>query len=149
MSWFIWSASVFIIKDTNALETISLIITIKLDGNAEDAFYKLSKLLDDKAGCPIIYNYYYTDNVQRVRNNYLRQDLGMLLNNVITKDWNGRFYVSNLSDEIGWLVVSLQSHHIIVDMEERACCEAQIDLEAYYKVCSFHGILGPHILTIC
>ncbi|GFF76201.1 hypothetical protein CNMCM6936_003813 [Aspergillus lentulus] len=154
VSRFIQSASAFVIKDTNALETISPIITAKLDGNAEDAFRELSKLLDDEAGCPITYNHYYTDNVQRARNNRSRQDLGTSLNNAITEDWNGRFHVSNSSDEIGRLVASLQSHHIIVDMEERACCEAQIDLEAYYKVAMktfvdnvCRQVIERHILT--
>jgi hypothetical protein len=149
VSQFIQSACAFVIKDTDAREAISPIITEKLDDNAEYASCELSKLLDDEAGCPITYNHYYTDNVQRARNNRSRQDLGTSLNNAINEDWNGRFHVSNSSDEISRLVASLQNHHIIVDMEERACYEAQIDLDAYYKLRSFHGILGPHLLTIC
>jgi hypothetical protein len=52
-----------VIRDTNAREAISCIITAKLDENTEYAFDELRKLLDDEAGCPIIYNHYYTDNV--------------------------------------------------------------------------------------
>ncbi|GFF25411.1 interferon-induced GTP-binding protein Mx1 [Aspergillus udagawae] len=134
VSRFIQSASAFVIKDTNARENILRIIVAKLDENAECASHELSKLLDDEAGCPITYNHYYTDNVQRARNSRLRQDLGTSLNNAINEDWNGRFHVSNSSDEISRLVASLQNHGVIVDMEDRACYEAQIDLDAYYKV---------------
>jgi hypothetical protein len=123
-----------VIKDTNTRKKILRIIVAKLDENAECGFHELSKLLDNEAGCPITYNHYYTDNVQRARNNRLRQDLGNSLNNAIDEDWNGRFHVSNSSDEISRLVTSLQNHGVIVDMEERACYEAQIDLDAYYKV---------------
>jgi hypothetical protein len=151
---FIQSACAFVIKDTNAREAISPIINDKLDDNAEKAFQELSKLLDDEAGCPVTYNHYFTDNVQRARNNRSRQDLGTSLNNAITEDWNGRFHVSNSSDEISRLVASLQNHHIIVDMEERACYEAQIDLDAYYKVAMktfvdnvCRQVIERHILT--
>lgn len=132
---FVQSACAFVIKDTNARQTISSIITEKLGDNAKGALHELSKLLADEAGYPITYNHYYTDNVQRARNNRWRQDLRTSLNNAITQDWNGRFHVNNSPDEISRLVTSLQNHHIIVDMEERACYEAEMDLDAYYKVC--------------
>ncbi|GMG17142.1 unnamed protein product [Aspergillus oryzae] len=134
VSRFIQAASEFVIKDPSARDNILRIIVAKLDENAECAFHELCKLLDDEAGCPITYNHYYTDNVQKARNKRSRQDLGTSLNNAINKDWNGRFHVSNSSDEISRLVASLQNHGVIVDMEERACYEAQIDLDAYYKV---------------
>jgi ATP-dependent 26S proteasome regulatory subunit len=93
VSRFIQSASAFVIKDTNARENILRIIVAKLDENAECAFRELSQLLDDEAGCPITYNHYYTDNVQKARNSRLRQDLGKSLNDTI-EEWNGRFHVT-------------------------------------------------------
>ncbi|KAF9892695.1 hypothetical protein FE257_001097 [Aspergillus nanangensis] len=131
---FVQSVSEFVIKDTNARENVFRHIIAKLDENSQCAFNELKKLVDDEAGCPITYNHYYTDNVQKARNDRLRQDLGTSLNNAINDDWNGRFHVNNSSDEISRLVTSLQNHGIIVDMDERACSEAQIDLDAYYKV---------------
>jgi hypothetical protein len=50
---FIQSVCAFVIKDNDARETISRIITAKLDDNAECASQELVKLLDDEAGCPI------------------------------------------------------------------------------------------------
>lgn len=132
---FVQSVSAFVIKDTNSRENICRQIIAKLDENANCAFNELDRLLDDEAGCPITYNHYYTDNVQKARNNRSKQDLGTSLNNAINQDWHGRFHVSNCSEEISRLVASLQNHGVIPDMEERACYEAQIDLDAYYKVC--------------
>ncbi|GMG14169.1 unnamed protein product [Aspergillus oryzae] len=127
VSRFIQAASEFVIKDPSARDNILRIIVAKLDENAECAFHELCKLLDDEAGCPITYNYYHTDSVQKARNKRSRQDLGTSLNNAINKDWNGRFHVSNSSDEISRLVASLQNYGVIVDMEARACYEAQIE----------------------
>lgn len=106
-------------------------------------------LLDDEAGCPITYNHYYTDNVQEARNNRSKQDLGTSLNNAINEDWNGRFHVNNSSIEISRLMTSLQNHGVIVDMEVRACYEAEIDLDAYYKGLLSLQILPLPVLTIC
>ena len=131
---FVQSVLAFVIKDTNARENIHQRIISTLEKNAKCAFNELRKLLDDEAGCPITYNHYYTDNVQKARNNRSKQDLGTSLNNAINEDWNGRFHVSNSPIEINRLVASLQNHGVIVDMEERACHEAEIDLDAYYKV---------------
>lgn len=132
---FVQSVLAFVIKDTNARENICRRINATLDENVKCAFNELGKLLDDEAGCPITYNHYYTDNVQKARNNRSKQDLGTSLNNAINEDWNGRFHVSNSSIEISRLMASPQNHGVIVDMEVRACYEAEIDLDAYYKVC--------------
>ncbi|KAA8641672.1 putative dynamin GTPase [Aspergillus tanneri] len=70
----------------------------------------------------------------KARNDRSKKDLGTSLDNAINEDWKGRFHVSNSSYEISRLATSLQNHRVIVDMEERACSEAQTDLGAYYKV---------------
>ncbi|KAB8239932.1 P-loop containing nucleoside triphosphate hydrolase protein [Aspergillus flavus] len=94
VSRFTRAASEFVIKDPSARDNLLRIIVAKLDENAECAFHELCKLLDDEAGCPITYNHYYTDNVQKARNKRSRQDLGTSLNNAINNDWNGRFHVA-------------------------------------------------------
>lgn len=132
---FVRSVLAFVIKDTNAQENVCQCVTATLDENVKCAFNELEKLLDDEAGCPITYNHYYTDNIQKARNNRSKQDLGTSLHNVINEDWNGQFHVNNSSVDISRLVASLQNHGVIVDMEARACNEAEIDLDAYYKVC--------------
>ena len=83
---FVQSVLAFVIKDTNARENIHQRIISTLEKNAKCAFNELRKLLDDEAGCPITYNHYYTDNVQKARNNRSKQDLGTSLNNAINED---------------------------------------------------------------
>ncbi|PLB48767.1 hypothetical protein P170DRAFT_425786 [Aspergillus steynii IBT 23096] len=134
VSWFVHSVSAFVIKDINVRENVLRRITVSMENNARAASSELAKLLEDEAGSPITYNYYYTDNIQKARNDWSRQDLGILLHNTINDDWNGRFHVSNSPDEISRLMMSLQNYGVIVNMEERACSEAQTDLAVYYKV---------------
>ncbi|KAF3391684.1 hypothetical protein F1880_007453 [Penicillium rolfsii] len=52
---------------------------------------------------------------------------------VIKDTKNGKFHMSNSADEIEKLVMSLQQR-VVVDISQQACCEAQNDLIAYYKV---------------
>ena len=132
---FVKSVLAFVIKDTNAQENVCRCVIATLEENVKCEFNELGKLLDDEAGCPITYNHYYTDNIQKARNNRSKQDLGTSLHKVINEDWNGRFHVNNSSFDISRLVASLQNHGVIVDMEARACNEAETDLDAYYKVC--------------
>jgi hypothetical protein len=65
------------------------------------------------------------DNIQKARSDSIH--------NAIRTDWNGKFHVSNSSEEIEKLVTSLQER-VVVDMTKQACSEAQNDLTAYYKV---------------
>lgn len=141
---FTQSALAFVIKDENARDNIRRHITATLDGNAKCALDELSKLIEDEAGCPITYNHYYTDNVQNARNNRSKQDTGTSLKSTIQHEWKGRSQLINSPDEINRLVASIQNHAVIVDMEELACYEAQIDLDAYYKV----NFLSPQICGI-
>ncbi|KAI9040408.1 putative dynamin GTPase [Aspergillus affinis] len=134
VSRFVHSVSAFVIKDTDVRENVLQYITVSMENNAKAACSELAKLLEDEAGSLITYNHYYTDNIQKARNDRSRQDLSTSLRNTIDDDWNGRFHVSNSTDEIKRLVTSLQNHGVIVNMEERACSEAQTDLDAYYKV---------------
>ena len=62
--------------------------------NAKCTFNELGKLLDDEAGCPIMYNHYYTDSIQKACNKCSKQDLCTSLNNAIVGDWNGCFHVT-------------------------------------------------------
>ncbi|THC87246.1 hypothetical protein EYZ11_013308 [Aspergillus tanneri] len=147
VSRFVQSVLVSVINDTDVWETISRSISATLDENVKGAFNELDKLLEDEAGSPITYNHYYTDNVEKARNDRSKKDLGTSLDNAINEDWKGRFHVSNSSYEISRLATSLQNHRVIVDMEERACSEAQTDLGAYYKVYHISRIF-PSLLLI-
>lgn len=63
MSRFIYSVSVFVIKNINMRENVLKHFIISIKNNTKTAYSKLIKLLKNEAGSSIIYNYYYTDNI--------------------------------------------------------------------------------------
>ena len=90
---------------------------------------------------PITYNHYYTDNVQKARqeashdliNKIVMDTTGGDLNGAIDTKKNGVDTKKNGID-LGRLFNALQKH-VTVDMHEQACSEVRVGLDAYYKVC--------------
>ncbi|KAL4907042.1 P-loop containing nucleoside triphosphate hydrolase protein [Aspergillus multicolor] len=85
VSSFLQAALEFVIKDAKVCQSVQNCVSKSVQGDTQRAINKLGRLLEDEARQPIIYNYYYTDNV-------------------------------------------------IIDMTKQACCEAQNNLSAYYKL---------------
>lgn len=102
--------------------------------NAENlAVEELDKLIDDERRVPLTYNHYYTDNVQKDRLKNQRVAVREAIDVVTQRDWNGKLHISNQSEDINRFVSAIESR-ITVDMDEQACKEALIQLQAYYKV---------------
>jgi hypothetical protein len=133
VSTFLQAALKFVIKDIKVRQNVQNCIEKSVQGNIKRAIDELNVLLEDEARQPITYNHYYTDNVQKARNDQSKHQIQESMYNAIQTDWNGKFHVSNSSDEIEKLVTSLQQR-VVVDMTKQACSEAQNDLTAYYKV---------------
>lgn len=105
----------------------------RLEQNRKSADDELRRLVREEKQHPITYNHYYTDNVQSSR---LKDVKDMMQKNV------QKIHVSP-SEDISMepiihmtpdaLISSLHGD-LIVDMDERACSEALVDLDAYYKV---------------
>ena len=97
--------------------------------------------IDDELQQPITYNHYYTDNVQKARqeashdliNKIVMDTTGGDLNGAIDTKKNGVDTKKNGID-LGRLFNALQKH-VTVDMDEQACSEVRVGLDAYYKVC--------------
>ncbi|KAF2158956.1 hypothetical protein M409DRAFT_71369 [Zasmidium cellare ATCC 36951] len=79
------------------------------------------------------YNHYYTDNIQRARNDAARKALKRAMDQTTAEDYGGRMHISNSNKELQRLLASLQSR-MVVNMDDQACNEARDALEAYYKV---------------
>ena len=94
---------------------------------------ELSRLCEDEKQQPITYNHYYSDNVQKARQDSTRNLVKKTMNEASAEDWNGKLHISNNSVDAEKLVASLQKR-IIVDMDAQACTEALVGLSAYYKV---------------
>lgn len=121
------------IKDTKVRQNIQNCVEKSVQENIKRAIDELNVLLEDEARQPITYNHYYTDNIQKARNEQSKRQIRDSMYNAIQTDWKGKFHVSNSSEEIDKLVTSLQER-VVVDMANQACVEAQNDLTAYYKV---------------
>lgn len=98
-----------------------------------DANEELAKLWHDESQQPLTYNHYYTDNIQKARNEVARKVLKKAMDETTSRDYNGRVHISNNSIDIQTFLTSLQNR-TVVNMDEQACSEAKASLLAYYKV---------------
>ncbi|GIZ48190.1 hypothetical protein CKM354_001126100 [Cercospora kikuchii] len=101
---------------------------MKVDANKE-----LARLWNDESQQPLTYNHYYTDNIQKARNDAARKALKKAMDETTSHDYHGRVHISNNSIDIQTFLTSLQKR-VVVDMDEQACSEARAALAAYYKV---------------
>lgn len=121
------------VKDNKVRRNVHRCVEKSVRENTKRSIDELNVLLEDEARQPITYNHYYTDNIQKARNDQSKHRIQESMQNAIENDWNGKFHVNNSAENIEKLVTSLQ-RQVVVDMTEQACSEAQNDLTAYYKV---------------
>jgi hypothetical protein len=94
---------------------------------------ELDKLLEDERQQPIKYSYYDTDNIQKSRQDFLRNSIEKAMMEATDHEWNGKLHISNNSVDGQKLLAALQ-RQINMDMDLQACEEALAGLSAYYKV---------------
>jgi DNA-directed RNA polymerase specialized sigma54-like protein len=105
---------------------------VKLEESKALADEELAKLVGEEKEQPITYNHYFTDNVQKARRKEVRDIMEKTMEkvNATQASFGASSLVTMTPDS---LIASLHGN-IVVDMDERACSEAMVDLEAYYKV---------------
>lgn len=64
---FVDSAIQFVVRDEQVRQSLRRIIMNTLNENVQKAYQELIRLLHDERGHPITYNHYYTDNIQKAR----------------------------------------------------------------------------------
>lgn len=104
-----------------------------LDANFENAKQELDKLVADEQMQPITYNHYYTDNIQKAREDAARESLQESMDDAIKNDWGGQYKTAKTQSSLE-SVASALKRRIVVDMTQQACIESFEALEAYYKV---------------
>lgn len=114
-------------------DEIAMILREWLESTGQRAMSELKKLTDDEQRSPLTYNHYYTDNVQKSRQDAQKSAVRQAIRSSIDNDWGGKVHISNTYSDIERLMSAVESR-IIVDMGEQACNEAITDLGAYYKV---------------
>jgi replication initiation and membrane attachment protein DnaB len=130
---FVDTALKHAISDEYVLEEIQNMIHVQLQQNIADARGELQRLWEDEQHQPITYNHYFTDNVQKAREQGTRTLLKQAMTHTREHDWNGKMHISNTQVDLDKFLAGLQQR-IIVNMDEQACNEALTGLNAYYKV---------------
>ena len=104
-----------------------------LQVNMKAAQDELRKLWKDENHQPITYNHYFTDNIQKSRQQGTQSLLRKAMAETREQDWHGKMHVSNTQVDLERLLGGLQQR-IVVNMDEQACNEALSGLNTYYKV---------------
>jgi hypothetical protein len=124
-------------KHINQEERITLEISKQVNEHLAthmgDAEKELLILVEDEQQQPITYNHYFTDNVQKARQNASRDLINKIVKDTADDDSHGAMHISNNGIDVKRLVSALQKR-VIVDMDEQACSEVRAGLDAYYKV---------------
>jgi hypothetical protein len=131
---FMQAALEHVVREEGVRWEISQLILESLDRNARAGRSELDRLLEDEKQQPITYNHYYTDNIQKSRQGFLRNSMEKAMREATDHEWNGMLHISNNSVDGQKLLAALQ-RRINVDMDLQACEEALAGLNAYYKVC--------------
>jgi hypothetical protein len=130
---FVSAALDHIIVDDQVRSGVKRRVRQALDTSLEKAREELRKILADEQAHPITYNHYYTDNIQKARQDASRKSLQASMDHAVATEWNGKLHVSNTPVDLTKLCSSLKSN-LVVDMTEQACEESLAALNAYYKV---------------
>ncbi|KAK7962808.1 uncharacterized protein PG986_003633 [Apiospora aurea] len=104
-----------------------------LEDTETRAYEELEKLLADERRPPMTYNHYYTDNVQKAQSDARVNGFTDALNNVSRQGCNGHLQLSDVKPELKSVVGNLHTNPTIKNMDDQACSEALISLNAYYK----------------
>jgi hypothetical protein len=131
---FVEMALLRVIREDNVRREISAFTSSGLEEGAHLASQELQRIIADEKLQPITYNHYYTDNIQKARQDSLRKSIQKVMRGVIDDDFHGKLHVSNTITDVDKLLASLE-RKVIVDMDDQACTEALASLNAYYKVC--------------
>jgi hypothetical protein len=110
-----------------------------------EAEKELRILFEDEQQQPITYNHYFTDNVQKARQNASRDLINKIVMDTADDDFHGAMHISNNGIDVNRLVSALQKR-VIVDMDEQACSEVRAGLDAYYKM---NGQIVGEVLRFC
>jgi hypothetical protein len=128
-----------VIREDNVRREVSVLISSGLDEGARLAREELRKIVADEKLQPITYNHYYTDNIQKARQDSLRKSIYQVMRVVIDDDFHGQ--LQNTISDMNRLLASLQ-RRVVVNMDDQACTEALAGLNAYYEVCNATSAVG-------
>ncbi|KAH7303290.1 putative dynamin GTPase [Stachybotrys elegans] len=114
---------------------ISAILREWIEDAETSAHKELEKLMEDEKRGPQTYNHYFTDNVQKSRTDIQEAAMRRHSDQLTTTHSSSKFpTTATVSQSTLNKFISATTSTVIVDMEDQACREAKIELNAYYKV---------------
>lgn len=122
-----------VVRDEHLRTQLQTLINSPMRKILDDALEELGKLCDDEAMQPITYNHYFTDNMQKARQNLVKADLKKAFDATMDSRKLSGLGPVNSSDDRASFLFSLQQK-IEVRMDYEACLEASSALASYYKV---------------
>lgn len=136
---FVEAALKNITKNVQTLIELQEITSELMQKRRQYAEAELEKIWEDERAQPITYNHYYTDNVQKARHERIETAIGDSLKETVDRSARRTLNIYSSDSEFGGtdtakLLAALKKS-VNVDMDDQACREALIGLNAYYKVC--------------
>lgn len=119
--------------DTHVADEIMELVRTSLQENMTRATDELHKLWQDEQHQPLTYNHYFTDNIQKAREQGTKDVVKQAVVETKAQDWNGKIHISNVQMDMDRFIACLQQR-VQVNMTEQACVEALSGLRSYYKV---------------
>lgn len=113
---FVNSGLSYIIHNERTFSDLLEIIITSLQRSKKNAEEEFNRLWQDEKQQLITYNYYYTDNVQKSRQDTTRRMIRKAIEGA-KEEWGGRFHISNKQVDAEKLISSLQSR-VTVDMDK-------------------------------
>lgn len=120
-----------VIKEDYVRREVQKIISRRLQEILNEALEELGKLCADEKLQPITYNHYFTDNIQKARQQTISKAIEAGLGKVHHVLLDRQSYPIPVATQS--ILAALQEH-INVNMTKQACEEAKTSLRVYYKV---------------
>ncbi|KAJ5936103.1 Dynamin [Penicillium verhagenii] len=118
------------IRDNKVRANVHHIVSKALDDNIKAGMLELEKLIEEEGRHPITYNRYYTDDIQKFRQDRSNKQLELSMGRALNTNWA----TTNDQATNKRRLISLVQENTVVDMKEQACLDAETDLNAYYKI---------------
>ncbi|KAI1136785.1 putative dynamin GTPase [Hypoxylon sp. FL0543] len=135
MSEWVTEAVSFIISDEQLRRKVLILCRKGLEENRRLAYEELQKLVDDEMKQqPITYNHYYTQKIERTRDEASQDLVRPVIANAVERGWTASKFISpQMSDQIEEAANELKSR-LSIDTVHQACNEGLAALDAYYAV---------------
>lgn len=131
---FVEQSFAYTVKEEQVRNELWLYMRASLQKNLAAAVNELQTICEDEKMPPITYNHYYTDNIDKARQEGMKDTFWKAIDAANTDLNSEAVSQKKQSKAYRRLLKEALEKKVIVNMDQRACEEAKIALNAYYKV---------------